>query len=260
MEDLSAVNSLIDSGKRQEAWNLLNQILTANPAHKEAWLLAYSLVDETKKELLLQRARRHIPDLDLSSAPEQPDILNDFVPEKKSPTVSRFLVYLSAVAMALGTLFEWEASMFRAETGIHRKIGYSLGIDSSFGVLVLLLGIGILIAFSILRQKTAYPLIGIMGLLAWIILQYWRNSISLDANIPYGESVSEAFRISLAKESGRPYSYSYYSYGFGYILSLWASFASFVLGFILNGGILKNLLLLAFALLMIPFVRGCFGI
>lgn len=61
MNELSKVRNLIQSGRKKEAWDLLNQVLTENPKNEAAWFLAHSLVQDTKRIVLLEKAKKYLP-------------------------------------------------------------------------------------------------------------------------------------------------------------------------------------------------------
>lgn len=61
MDELSKIRDIIKQGRKKEAWNLLNQLLTANPKNEEAWLLAYSLARPESREKIIHKALSQIP-------------------------------------------------------------------------------------------------------------------------------------------------------------------------------------------------------
>lgn len=61
MENITHIRDLIDNERKQEAWEELNRILTANPSNEEAWLLAYELTADSNKSALLEKAKQYLP-------------------------------------------------------------------------------------------------------------------------------------------------------------------------------------------------------
>lgn len=61
MDDVRKIKALIDSGNKEEAWKRLNELLTNNPTNEAAWLLAYSLAEDSKKHLILNKASEYLP-------------------------------------------------------------------------------------------------------------------------------------------------------------------------------------------------------
>lgn len=61
MEDTIRVRRLINSGEKQLAWSLLNQILSDNPENEAAWVLAYELAKPEVREELIYKALKFLP-------------------------------------------------------------------------------------------------------------------------------------------------------------------------------------------------------
>ncbi|MCW5875092.1 MAG: hypothetical protein KIS88_10645 [Anaerolineales bacterium] len=75
MTDLERAKGLIAQGEKDEAWGLLNKILTTNPANEAAWLLAYEIASESRKDAVLEKAGQYLPSNSLLfNNPLSPDI------------------------------------------------------------------------------------------------------------------------------------------------------------------------------------------
>ncbi|MCW5875093.1 MAG: hypothetical protein KIS88_10650 [Anaerolineales bacterium] len=61
MENLDRVRDLVNSGKRKQAWDLLNQALASNPRNEDAWILAYELAKPDVRENIAQKALTYLP-------------------------------------------------------------------------------------------------------------------------------------------------------------------------------------------------------
>lgn len=61
MGDLRKANNLIKLGKKTEAWDLLNRVLTSNPENEAAWILAHELAKPDSRERLIHKALEFLP-------------------------------------------------------------------------------------------------------------------------------------------------------------------------------------------------------
>lgn len=244
MNGINQIQLLINQGKRIEAWRLLNQLLTANPENEKAWLMAYELAQDSKKSALLEKAKKYLPAdsaiFNQSSLPQSWLNLDEDekpfseIKQSKQNTLKwpRFVFLVLGICIIFGSLFAWENSMLENEDGI-RKLSYSIGTDSINGVFVLLVGISILIIILTVSNNTAYLLISSLGLIAWLLILAWRFSgdlSSLGSVEGIGEDIAEAFRLSIAREEGLPFTYYYSEFAYGYLISIWASFLTFLFG------------------------------
>lgn len=61
MDPMNEVRTLIRSGKKEEAWELLNRTLANDPQNEAAWLLAYRLASKSRKNAIIEKARQYLP-------------------------------------------------------------------------------------------------------------------------------------------------------------------------------------------------------
>lgn len=110
MTDLAKVKRLVNDGDRKAAWKLLNHILSVDPANEQAWVLAHSLVNDSQKPLLLEKAREYLPkesslfspsqELPASWLDEEPQQLN-----RKNKQFGKIALVLFLSLIALGAAY-----------------------------------------------------------------------------------------------------------------------------------------------------------
>lgn len=243
--------SLVKSGKKKEGGQILAEIVKKDPRNIDAWLWLSSCVNSNEQRIFCLKkvlevdpnhniARSALSKLQSPEQPSEQEILgksstnpqlaNNTQPRKKTPTVSsqkvsspvfqpRYLTAFAGVLTLMGTFFPWAASVYYGETILER---YS-GLSQIPGMLTAVVGVVIIFVSLIMQTKPAKAnslVSSLLALVTFLMACMWP--------MMFYDTCLEAFFGQACEYETK------IGTGFGYILSMFSLFLTFIFGLIPN--------------------------
>lgn len=247
--NLQEAITLIKSGKKKEGGQILSEIVKKEPRNIDAWLWLTSCVNSNEQRIFCLKkvleidpnhnmARSALSKLQQPEQPSEQEILGTSgvsqqpasntqprkvaspipnVPEKKSAFQPKYLTALGGMGIMIGTVFPWAAMV----SGQYKLDEYS-GFTVAPGILTAIVGLAIIFIaiFQHTKPGKANSLISsLFALVTFLMACLWATAFYPICDEAFFNPDATCYRIGT---------------GFGYGLSMFSLFLTFIVGLIPN--------------------------